>query len=58
MLAELTNARIPFITVLPSSADNHQLKALFYQKNFSLLVEEKYMDEKFSKSSRIFTKMS
>ena len=52
MLAELTNARIPFITVpLPSSADNHQLKnALFYQKkNFSLLVEEKYMDEKMFK---------
>ena len=34
MLAELTNANIPFISVpLPSSADNHQLKnARFYQK--------------------------
>ena len=34
MLAELTNANIPFISVpLPSSADNHQLKnALFYNK--------------------------
>ena len=37
-----------FLLPLPSSADNHQLKnALFYQKKaFSLLVEEKYMDEK------------
>ena len=34
MLAELTNANIPFISVpLPSSADNHQLKnAIYYQK--------------------------
>ena len=44
MLAELTNANIPFISVpLPSSAENHQLKnAKFYQsKNFSYLIEEK-----------------
>ncbi len=49
MLAELTNARIPFISVpLPTSADNHQLKnALFYEKkNFSFLVEEKDINEK------------
>ena len=43
MLAELTNARIPFITVpLPSSADNHQLKnALFYQKKFFFISGRK-----------------
>ena len=44
VLAELTNAKIPFISVpLPSSADNHQLKnAIFYQKkDLSFLVEEK-----------------
>ncbi|OUV60221.1 MAG: undecaprenyldiphospho-muramoylpentapeptide beta-N-acetylglucosaminyltransferase [Candidatus Pelagibacter sp. TMED128] len=44
MLAELINAKIPFITVpLPSSADNHQLKnAIYYKKNgYSYLVEEK-----------------
>ena len=44
MLAELTNANIPFIAVpLPSSADNHQLKnAKFYEnKSYSLLIEEK-----------------
>ena len=38
MLAELTNANIPFISIpLPSSTDNHQLKnAMYYQtKNFS-----------------------
>ena len=34
MLAELTNANIPFISVpLPSSADNHQFKnADYYEK--------------------------
>ena len=34
MLAELTNANIPFISVpLPSSADNHQFKnAGYYEK--------------------------
>lgn len=49
VLAELTNANIPFISVpLPSSADNHQLKnAFFYKsKNFSFLVEEKDLNEK------------
>ena len=49
MLAELTNANIPFISVpLPSSADNHQLKnAYFYKsKNFSFLIEEKDLNEK------------
>ena len=43
VLAELTNANIPFISVpLPTSADNHQLKnALYYQKkNYSFLIEE------------------
>ena len=49
MLAELTNANIPFISVpLPSSTDNHQLKnAIFYQrKNFAFLIEEKHLNEK------------
>ena len=34
MLAELTNANIPFISIpLPTSAENHQLiNATFYQK--------------------------
>ena len=44
MLAELTNANIPFISVpLPSSTDNHQLKnAIFYEKKkFGFLIEEK-----------------
>ena len=38
VLAELTNANIPFISVpLPTSADNHQLKnALYYQKKITL----------------------
>ena len=52
MLAELTNANIPFISIpLPSSADNHQLKnAIYYQrKNFSLLIEEKDLNEKLLK---------
>ena len=52
MLAELTNANIPFIAVpLPSSADNHQLKnAKFYEtKKFSLLIEEKDLKLKLSK---------
>ena len=47
MLAELLNARIPFISVpLPSSADNHQLKnAIYYEKKgYSYLIEEKYLD--------------
>ena len=49
MLAELTNANIPFISIpLPSSADNHQLKnAMYYQtKNFSFLIEEKDLNDK------------
>ena len=49
MLAELTNAKIPFISVpLPSSADNHQFKnAEYYQKKkMSFLIEEKNLNEK------------
>ena len=49
MLAELINAKIPFISVpLPSSADNHQLKnAIYYEKNgYSYLIEEKDLDTK------------
>ena len=49
MLAELTNANIPFISVpLPSSADNHQFKNADYyeKKNFAFLVEEKDLNEK------------
>ena len=49
MMAELLNARIPFISVpLPSSADNHQLKnAIYYEKKgYSYLIEEKYLDTK------------
>ena len=49
MLAELTNANIPFISVpLPSSADNHQLKnAIYYKKkNFAFLIEEKDLNHK------------
>ncbi len=51
ILAELTNAKIPFISVpLPSSADNHQLKnAMFYQKKkFGFLIEEKDLNDKLS----------
>ncbi len=49
ILAELTNANIPFVSVpLPSSADNHQyLNALYYtQKNFAFLIEEKDLKNK------------
>ena len=48
MLAELTNANIPFISIpLPTSADNHQLKnAIYYQKKYSFLIEEKFLDVK------------
>jgi len=52
MLAELINAKIPFISVpLPSSADNHQLKnAIYYEKNgYSYLIEEKDLNEKLFK---------
>ncbi len=49
MLAELTNANIPFISIpLPTSADNHQLKnAIYYErKNLGLLVEQKDLNDK------------
>ncbi len=48
VLAELFNARIPFISVpLPSSADNHQYKnAIYYKKNgYSYLIEEKFLNK-------------
>ena len=44
MLAELINAKIPFVSIpLPTSADDHQLKnAIYYEKNqYSYLIEEK-----------------
>ena len=49
ILAELTNANVPFIAVpLPSSADNHQFKnANYYKKrNFAFLIEEKDLSDK------------
>ena len=49
VLAELTNANIPFIAIpLPTSSDNHQLKnAIFYEnKEYGLLVEEKDLNNK------------
>ena len=52
MLAELLNAKIPFISVpLPTSADNHQLKnAIYYEKNhYGYLIEEKDLDKKLFK---------
>ena len=52
MLAELINAKIPFISVpLPSSADDHQLKnAIYYEKNkYSYLIEEKDLNKKLFK---------
>ena len=52
MLAELINAKIPFISVpLPTSADNHQLKnAIYYEKNqYSYLIEEKDLSKKLFK---------
>ncbi len=48
-LAELTNAKIPFISVpLPSSAEDHQLMNAtnYYKKNLSFLVEEKDLNNK------------
>ncbi len=48
MLAELVNAKIPFISVpLPSSADDHQLKnAIYYEKKgYSFLIEEKDLNK-------------
>ena len=44
ILAELSNANIPFISIpLPTSAENHQLNnAIYYtKKNFCFLIEEK-----------------
>ncbi len=62
VLAELTNANIPFISIpLPSSVDNHQLKnAIFYKsKNFSFLVEEKDLKDKlFSLLKEIYENIS
>tara|TARA_Y100000591_G_scaffold229150_1_gene200131 strand:- start:10 stop:1101 length:1092 start_codon:yes stop_codon:yes gene_type:complete len=62
MLAELTNANIPFISIpLPSSVDDHQLKnATFYKnKNFSFLVEEKDLnDELLNLLKEIYENMS
>ena len=52
VLAELINAKIPFISVpLPSSADNHQLKnAIYYEKKgYSYLIEEKDLNSKLFK---------
>ena len=48
VLAELINAKIPFISVpLPNSADDHQLKnAIYYtKKGYSYLVKEKDLSE-------------
>ena len=62
VLAELTNANIPFISIpLPSSVDNHQFKnATFYKnKNFSFLVEEKDLKDKlFSLLKEIYENIS
>ena len=52
MLAELVNAKIPYISIpLPTSADNHQLKnAIYYEKNqYSYLIEEKDLSKKLFK---------
>ena len=57
MLAELTNANIPFISIpLPSSADNHQYKnAIYYQrKKFSFLIEEKDLNNELFHLIKIF----
>ena len=48
VLAELINAKIPFISVpLPTSVDDHQLKnAIYYRKKgYSYLVNEKNLDK-------------
>ena len=50
MLAELVNAKIPFISVpLPSSAEDHQLKnAVYYEKKgYGFLIEEKNLDKNY-----------
>ena len=57
VLSELTNARIPFISVpLPTSADNHQLKnAIYYEKkSFGFLIEEKNLEIKLFDLIRLF----
>ena len=57
MLAELTNSKIPFISIpLPTSADNHQLKnAIYYEKKgYSYLIEEKDLSTKLFKLIKIF----
>ncbi|MDC0530489.1 UDP-N-acetylglucosamine--N-acetylmuramyl-(pentapeptide) pyrophosphoryl-undecaprenol N-acetylglucosamine transferase [Pelagibacteraceae bacterium] len=57
ILSELTNARIPFISVpLPTSADNHQLKnAIYYEKkSFGFLIEEKNLEIKLFDLIRLF----
>ena len=59
VLAELVNAKIPFISVpLPTSADNHQLKnAIYYEKNqYSYLIEEKNLSEKLFKLLNLIQK--
>ena len=39
MLAELINAKIPFISVpLPTSAENHQLKNAAYYKKMVIAI--------------------
>ena len=46
MLAELTNANIPFVSVLPSSADNHQLEnATYYKRNLILFFRRKRFEK-------------
>ena len=51
-LAELTNLRIPFITIpLPSAADNHQfINAKYFQeKGYCFLLEEKFISDRLNK---------
>ena len=57
VLAELTNANIPFVSVpLPSSADNHQLEnAIYYKKKFNtFLLEEKDLKNKLFTLIKVF----
>ena len=59
MLAELINAKIPFISIpLPTAADNHQLKnAIYYEKNqYSYLIEEKDLSNKLFKLIKLIHK--
>tara|TARA_A100001015_G_C15040410_1_gene739220 strand:- start:1336 stop:2412 length:1077 start_codon:yes stop_codon:yes gene_type:complete len=49
VLAELINAKIPFISIpLPSSADNHQYKnaEFYFKKGYGYLLEEKDIKNK------------